>query len=207
MMSSSSKAVTSALLMGLAGLAGVAHAQRDIRIVNEGGIGDQWMLADGTRLAAPGYPAQFVERGDSVCLAMGYAIRPDGSTSDFSLIKSWNSSSGDAEPADNFWDTFTQAGANALSQWKFKPRPEVIRPQTTYTVATLFFNGRDGLDSETLKSHCRVADLKTLVEQNKAQGLTWEQRRERELLERQAASMRSIVENPGTLRPLPRPNP
>ena len=62
----------------LCAVAAVAHAEDRVRIVNEGGIRDQWMLADGVKLAAPGYPAAFAERGDNVCVAIGYAIRPDG---------------------------------------------------------------------------------------------------------------------------------
>lgn len=203
-MSSVSKIAACGLLAGLAGVVGLAHAQQNVEIVNEGGIRDKWMLADGTQLTAPGYPAQFVDRGDSVCLAMGYAIKPDGSTSDFSLIRSWNSSTGAAEPVEGFWNVFTQAGANALSQWKFKPRPEVAKPQPTYTVATLFFNGKDGIDNETLKGHCRIDYLKALVEENQAQGLSWAQRRELERMEQY--SRRAMQENPG-IRPRPRPTP
>lgn len=184
---------------------GAAVAQQDVRIVNEGGIGDRWMLAEGASPVAPGYPAQFVERGDSVCLAMGYAINPDGSTSDFSLLKSWNSSGGDAEPVPGFLDGFSQAGANALSQWKFAPRPEVDDPQTTYTVATLFFRGRDGIDTATLKQHCRIADLKALVRQNAQRGIHWAQRRDMEAMQRRNASNRAMAESPGTISPPPRP--
>src|SRR5687768_1609206 len=106
-------------------------AAEQARIVNEGGIKDQWTLAEGVKLAAPGYPAQFVDRGDSVCLALGYAIQSDGSTSDFSVVKSW--SSGGDQP-DAYWDAFAQASAGAVSQWKFAPRPEVNKPQPVYTV-------------------------------------------------------------------------
>ena len=71
----------------LCALAAVAQAEDRVRIVNEGGIRDQWMLADGIKLAAPGYPAAFAERGDNVCVALGYAIKPDGTTSDFAAAQ------------------------------------------------------------------------------------------------------------------------
>lgn len=196
-----SKFAASALLLCLS--TGFSHAREDVRIVNEGGIGDRWMLADGVQLAAPGYPAQYVDKGDSVCLAMGYAIKPDGTTSDFSLLKSWNSGTGEEEPADGYWDTFARAGANALSQWKFKPRPEVSEPVTTYTVATLFFNGLDGLDTNALKQHCKVADLKALIESNAEQGLDWAQRRD---LEQMRYRMRRPPQ-PNSSRPRPPPQP
>lgn len=165
--------------------AGLAHAQENVRIVNEGGIGDQWMLADGVPLAAPGYPGQFVEQGDSVCLAMGYAIKPDGSTSDFSLLKSWSSSVEAAEPPAGYWDAFAQAGANALSQWRFKPRPEIDAPATTYTVATLSFNGTDAVEAGALRQHCKVDDLEALVARNNAE----QQRRYRSVEQRDRESM------------------
>src|SRR5688500_16753070 len=49
-----------------AAVAAPGLAAEKVRIVNEGGIKDQWTLAEGTKLAAPGYPAALVERGDSV---------------------------------------------------------------------------------------------------------------------------------------------
>ena len=187
---------------------GLAHAQDNVRIVNEGGIGDQWMLADGVPLVAPGYPEQFVEQGDSVCLAMGYAIKPDGSTSDFSLLKSWSSSTGNVEPLEGFWDTFAQAGANALSQWQFKPRPEVDEPVATYTVATLSFRGKNALDAEALRAHCKVPDLEALVAENdaeRARRYRSVQQRDRDSMMHRAARQREAVVTP--LTPPPRPTP
>ena len=61
----------------VAAVAAPGLAAEKVRIVNEGGIKDQWTLAEGTKLAAPGYPAALVERGDRVCHALGYAIKPD----------------------------------------------------------------------------------------------------------------------------------
>ena len=118
-------------------------AEERPRIVNEGGIKDQWTLAEGVPLAAPGYPAHLVERGDSVCLALGYAIKPDGSTSDFSVVKSWSSA---GKQPDAYWDAFAQASAGAVSQWKFAPRAEVRQPKPTYTVATMQFMGKPAMD-------------------------------------------------------------
>jgi len=139
-------------------------AGEQLRIVNEGGIKDQWTLAEGTRLAAPGYPAHLVEQGDSVCLALGYAIQADGTTSDFSVVKSW--SSGGDQP-DAYWDAFAQASAGAVSQWKFAPRPEVNKPQPTYTVATMQFMGKPAMDGAELRGHCRIDDLAAVVEKDR----------------------------------------
>lgn len=165
MAESSSKTWVAAVLIGLLPMAGAA-ADR-VRIVNEGGIGDRWMLADGVKLVAPGYPAAFTARGDNVCMAIGYAIRADGTTSDFSVLKSWTHSTGEKEPVEGFWDAFAQAGAGALSQWKFKPRPEVNSPEALYTVATLSFMGREATDAAVLRSHCSISDLAALVQKQK----------------------------------------
>ncbi|MCI4568621.1 energy transducer TonB [Lysobacter sp. CFH 32150] len=155
-----------AVLVALYATAGTAKDR--VRVVNEGGIRDAWMLADGVKLAAPGYPASFAERGDNVCVAIGYSIEPDGSTSNFALLKSWSSSTGEKEPATGFWDAFTQAGANALSQWKFKPRPEVSSPQPTYTVATMHFMGKEATDPAALRGNCKIENLSAFLQEQKS---------------------------------------
>lgn len=147
--------------------AAVSAADR-VRVVDEGGIGKQWMLADEVKLAAPGYPADFVGRGDNVCVAMGYAIKPDGSTGDFALLKVWNSSTGEKPPSAEFRDAFAQASAIALSQWKFKPRPEITGPQYTYTAATMSFMGKSAVSGPELRAHCAISDLKELVQEQYA---------------------------------------
>lgn len=148
----------------LAAVAAPGLAADKVRVVNEGGIKDQWTLAEGAKLAAPGYPAALVEQGDNVCLALGYAIKPDGTTSDFSVVKSW--SSGGEKQSDAYWDAFAQASAAAVSQWKFAPRPEVADPQPTYTVATMQFMGKQAMDGAELRGHCRVDDLAAQLKRN-----------------------------------------
>lgn len=144
-----------------------ASAADKYKIANEGGIREDWAAAEGAQFVAPGYPAAFASRGDDVCLALGYAIQEDGSTSDFAIIKAWSSSRGEDEPADGFWDSFAQAGAGALSQWKFKPRV-VNRAVPTYTVATLTFQGKGAVSAQDLRGHCVIGDLKAVVMDKKA---------------------------------------
>lgn len=201
-MSSSLKAGAWAVfVMGMHAGGGLA-AER-LHIANEGAIRDRWMLADGAKLAAPGYPGAFAERGDNVCMAMGYAINPDGSTSDFGLLKAWTSSTGDKEPAEGFWEAFSQASASALSQWKFKPRPEVTDPQPTYTVATMTFMGRQATDAAGLRSRCAISDLASLVQKQKwdAYQRGTPESKEMERLRRWQNSQRSMVETPGRSGP------
>ena len=149
------------------------------RIANEGTIGDRWMLADGLKLATPTYPPAFADRGANVCVSIGYRIRPDGSTADMAVLKQWNSEKADAEPEEGFWRAFAEAGADALGQWRFKPRPEVTNPRTTYTAATLTFQGKD--PPADLASHCRVADLAALVQQRKSDAYSRRSREKRDL--------------------------
>jgi len=156
-----------ALLVSLLLLAPVAQAQDKVRIANEGGIRDEWMLANGVVLAAPGYPGSFAARGDNVCLAMGYRINPDGTTGEFTMLKGWTSSTGEKEPTEGFWDAYSQAAASALAQWKFKPRPEVGNPRAVDTVATMTFMGKTAEDAAGLRAHCKVTDLVALIEEAK----------------------------------------
>lgn len=143
-----------------ASLAAPLQAAEPVRVVSEGGIRDEWMLADGVKLVAPAYPAAFARRGDNVCMAVGYLINPDGTTSDFSLLKAWASSTGgDKEPEPGFWAAFAKVGAVALAQWRFKPRPEVASPRPTYTVSTMTMMGKQAEDIVALRKRCAIEDL------------------------------------------------
>jgi hypothetical protein len=137
----------------------VAHAADKVRTVNEGGIRDQWTLADGVKLAVPAYPVEFA-KGEprDVCLALGYEIGADGSTSGFRVLKQWNSDTEAKEPVDGFFGGFAQAGADAVSQWKFKPLPQVAA-QPTFTVATLTWQVIKDTDPAALRAHCRIDNL------------------------------------------------
>ena len=144
-----------------------AQAQDRVRVANEGGIRGEWMLAPGAALAAPGYPGAFASRGDNVCVAMGYRIQPDGSTSDFTLLKAWSSGGGEGEPVEGYWDAFSQASVAALQQWKFAPRPEVTKAIAVDTVATLTFMGKQAEDPAGLRGRCKIDDLAAFLEQTK----------------------------------------
>ena len=157
-----------AVLIALALAAGSgAQAQDRVRVVNEGGIRGDWTLAPGPQLSAPGYPGAFAKTGDDVCVAVGYRIQPDGSTSDFSLLKTWSSRSGEGEAVEGYWDAFSQAAVAALQQWKFAPRPEVGKPTSVDTVATMTFTGLQSVDAATLRGKCKIEDLAAFLEQVK----------------------------------------
>jgi hypothetical protein len=128
-----------------------------IPVANEGGIRDRWMLADGVTLAAPNYPQEFIRRGDEVCVAVGYLLKADGTTSDYTLVKAWSSAGATSEPAPGYWSAFAEAAADALKQWRFKPRPEITTATPVYTVGTFVF-GMRGAKNE-LRQHCTVPNL------------------------------------------------
>ena len=189
------------LLLAL-GCVAAAQAADRTRVVNEGGIRNEWMLADGVKLAAPGYPSEFKDRGDNVCVAIAYAIQPDGTTTDFALLKQWSSAS-DADAAKGYYDAFASAGAGALSQWKFKPRPEVTSPQRTVTVATLHFTGKDPMDIAALRSHCQISDLASVIRDAGHKAERDRMRRDMESQTRAAAASGNMVSNPAAAQGKP----
>lgn len=142
-----------------------AGDEAGLRTANEGQIRDQWMLVDGVKLAPPGYPQAYAERGDDMCMAVGYVIKEDGTVGDFTVLKSWTSSTGEKEPVAGYWEAFAKASADALSQWKFKPRPEVRRPVPTQTVATLHFMGKGTNEPLAVREHCKIGDLAAYLQE------------------------------------------
>lgn len=117
---------------------GQAAAAEKIRVVNEGGIRDAWTLAPGAKLPVPAYPVEYAASQAEACVAIGYLLNPDGSTSDFALLKSWSASE-PMQGRDAYWTAFANAASGALARWHFQPRPEVSSPRAVYTVATFVF--------------------------------------------------------------------
>lgn len=145
------------LLLGvLLGLPCVAFCGGDmIRVVDEGGIRDEWTLPPGYKLVLPGYPAQFADQQAEACVAIGYLINPDGSTSGFALLKRWTAADVPGRPSQDYWAAFAQSSAQALSQWRFQPRAEVKVPRSVYTVATFLFAAK----SAQLRGRCALPGL------------------------------------------------
>ncbi|KGQ18425.1 hypothetical protein LF41_720 [Lysobacter dokdonensis DS-58] len=173
-----------------------AHAANTTKIANEGSIGGEWKLADGiTQLPVPGYPAEMKERGDSVCIAMGYAIDKTGKTGDFTVLKQWSSAG--TEVAKDYFKPFSVASAGALSQWAFQPRPEIQNPQRTITVATMTFRGKDGMDGATLAGNCRIENLEAALREAGSKADRDLVRREMERATRAGNANNSMIANPG----------
>lgn len=151
-----SRSLPGLLLAMLLGLPCTAACAPDrIRVVDEGGIRDEWTLPPGYELVLPGYPAQYADRQAEACVAIGYLVNPDGSTSGFALLKSWAAADVPGRPGQDYWAAFAQSSAQALSQWRFQPRAEVKVPRPVYTVATFLFAAK----SAQLRGRCAIPDL------------------------------------------------
>jgi hypothetical protein len=87
-----------ALALACAFATSVALAADGIPVVNEGTIRDKWMLKEGVPIAVPAYPVHLARRGDEVCVAVGYLVNPDGTLTDYALLKAWTSGGGTDEP-------------------------------------------------------------------------------------------------------------
>lgn len=144
------------LLACLLLLSAPALSQERIKVVNEGGIRDAWTLAPGTQLAAPPYPAGLAADPAEACVGLGYLINPDGTTSDFALVRAWSADAPSGAREDDYWREFAEVSAAALSTWRFQPRPEAGNPKPVYTVATFLFATQD---AQALRKRCAVANL------------------------------------------------
>ncbi|MEO5629563.1 MAG: hypothetical protein ABIQ62_07335 [Thermomonas sp.] len=194
------------VLLGLwVGLAGIAQAgNKNALVVDEGQLGKTHMLLPGATVEAPGYPAAYVDDRDNVCIAIGYTVKADGTTGDFILLDTWSDASLRANADPGYFDAFAQAGAAAVSQWRFQPRDQAA-VQPVRTVATLTFRGAGVLPD--LADRCRVRDLAAHYRKSRAirdQLVTSDVSRQSREAERQ------IQANEARLRrqaPLPPPSP
>ena len=146
----------------LASCMAAAGAAEQVRVVPEGGLAKDWIVQPGNELAAPGYPGTFADRGDDVCVAIGYRVQPDGTTSDYVMLGGWNSSRRYQQPATGYWDAFSQAGVAALSQWRFAPRSgdSMDSNAAVDTVAVMTFRGESSTRTASeVHAKCEVPSL------------------------------------------------
>ena len=146
----------------LASCMAAAGAAEPVKVVPEGGLAKDWVVQPGNELAAPGYPGTFADRGDDVCVAIGYRVQPDGTTSDYVMLGGWNSSRRYQQPATGYWDAYSQAGAAALSQWRFAPKPGdgMESNAAVDTVAVMTFRGESSTRTTSdVRAKCAVPSL------------------------------------------------
>ena len=146
----------------LASCMAAAGAAEPVKVVPEGGLAKDWIVQPGNELAAPGYPGTFADRGDDVCVAIGYRVQADGTTSDYVMLGGWNSSRRYQQPATGYWDAYSQAGAAALSQWRFAPKPGdgMESNAAVDTVAVMTFRGESSTRTTSdVRAKCAVPSL------------------------------------------------
>ena len=122
-----------------------------ITIVSEDQAPERWIHAPDQPRVVAGYPATAADQHRDVCVNIGYLIRSDGRTSDFSQMKAWSSDGGDDVQA------YVQVAAAAVSMWRFVPAAKKVHPM--YTSASFAFAGSQALPAEDIRSRCRIADL------------------------------------------------
>jgi hypothetical protein len=186
---------TAFIALSLCCLAVGVHAADRSRVVNEGGIRDEWTFADGVKPVAPALTQEMKDSTASVCVALGYAISPEGKTGDFTVLKTFTSAEG--KTPEGYFDQYAASGANALSQWAFKPLPQVEKPQRTVTVATLTFRGKDAMDPAMLRSKCQISDLAAELQAAGHRNVDRDVlRRDMERATRASDASRSMINNP-----------
>lgn len=146
--------IQASLLAALVAAALPATASNKIAVANEGAIGDKWTPVQET-LAKPNYPVAYAEAQEQVCVAVGYLVNGDGHTSNFALLKSWNSS-GPSRDSGKLWSAFAGSAAQAVAQWRFAPNAGVASPDPVYTVTTFVFGPGDPVAT---RSHCAIAGV------------------------------------------------
>jgi hypothetical protein len=153
------RVLASGLLLAMSGAAAWAQSRPAPMIADEGTLGRAWALAGDAPLATATYPPAQAGRGDDACIALGYAIAPDGRTSGFRVLRQWSSAGSAADRVPDYWRAFAEAAAAAVVQWRFVPRPDVPAPAETTTVATIAFLGGGDADPARVRGECAIADL------------------------------------------------
>ena len=159
---------------------GIASAGPRLAIVSEGAITDRWAPAPDQPTLVAGYPAGAADKSRDVCVSIGYMIGADGSTSEFSELRSWTSADGDAVPDAAQLGPFVQNAAAVVSRWKYVP---LGKAKPVYTAASFAFDGSKTQGEAAILAHCRIPDLAAFVKdaQGERDGILKDQeRRQRE---------------------------
>lgn len=104
---------------------------------------------------APNYPRQSLSKGEQGCVAVGFIIEPDGTTSSHHAVASFPSSN------------FDKSGIEAAKQFLYKPSDQNISKEAVFTTNTFTYEittGRKRKDSpyETVGAACTKAAKKKL---------------------------------------------
>ena len=143
----------------------MALAADRVTIVSEGVSASVWRPDPAVPPMTAAYPSKIVDKTEDVCIGIGYLLKEDGSTSDYSLLTSWGSKDeAGAQPGGRL-DPFAQNAVAAVSRWRFVPldggKRSALKP--LYTAATFAFSSNPAADLEALRGHCTIADLPAFV--------------------------------------------
>ena len=130
-----------------------------VGIVSEHELAKNWTLTPETAVFVAGYPAAAADKSAEVCVNLGFMIQPDGSTSDYTLMKAWSSTTSDKAELARLADPFVQNAAAAVQRWKFVPTG---KPRQMYTSTTVGFRSGQA-NPEEVRARCRIDDLERFV--------------------------------------------
>jgi hypothetical protein len=152
------------VLCGLV-LAVAALAAERLTIVSEGASASLWRPDPAVPAMVPGYPSKLADKSEDVCIGIGFLLKEDGSTSDFSLLSSWGSKGQQGPGSGGRLDPFAQNAVAVVQRWRFVPLDgggrTALKP--LYTAATFAFSTNPTADLEALRGHCIIADLPAFV--------------------------------------------
>lgn len=141
-------------------LAFAAGASGRVGIVSEHRLAREWTPGPGHPHEVA-YPVAAADKSPDVCVSIGFMIQPDGTTTDFTELKSWSSASAEAAPSQAAVGIFVQSAAALVSRWRFVPTKP--RPRPVYTSASFAFDGGHPLAPEAIRERCRIGDLAAFV--------------------------------------------
>lgn len=150
------------LLLGLASANGAGAADRP-SVISEGGASAFWSPAPGPKVM-PGYPSTASDQSEDVCVSIGYLLNKDGSTSDFSLLKSYGANTPDSVKGRSKLTPYAQLAMAAVQRWKYVPAQAgdaEIKP--LYTAASFAFSNNPAADKEQIRQRCVVSDLSAFI--------------------------------------------
>jgi hypothetical protein len=160
--------VRSGLAAALLLVAGSGLASDHLIIVSEGGTGKDWKPAPDLAPASPAYPGVVADKSDQVCVSVGYLLNKDGSTSDFTLLKSWSAKHPAGAELDTYVDPFARNALAAVQRWRFVPVREGSTPRAAYTSASFAFSTDPAADQSALRGHCGIDNLKAFIAKKQA---------------------------------------
>ncbi len=150
-------------LLALVPGAGLLAADR-MTVVSEGDLAKEWIADSASPRRQPGIPASIAQQAGDACVSIGYLLNKDGTTSDFTMLKSWSANSPQGPEADARIAPLGQAAVAAVQGWRFVPAPGPRgKRKPVYTAATFAFASTPGSDGSALQAHCAIGNLPAFI--------------------------------------------